>query len=76
MVRHVGCQAAGKLFGVEGLAVFDMPLRGGFGGVVEKEKEKRKQDDSLVGTGIAACTSPPPIDGKKGFLARFKRHPS
>lgn len=45
-------------------------------GKKEKEKDKTKQDESLVGTGVGACTSPPPIDGKKGFLARFKRHPS
>lgn len=45
-------------------------------GKKEKEKEKdRKVDDALVGTGIGESTSPP-LDGKKGFLARFKRRPS
>jgi hypothetical protein len=45
-------------------------------GKKDKEKEKTKLDESLVGKGIGECTSPPPMDGKKGFLARFKRHPS
>lgn len=40
------------------------------------KKEKTKQDESLVGTGIGECTSPPPLDGKKGLFARFRRQPS
>ncbi|KAG0646103.1 hypothetical protein D0Z07_8207 [Hyphodiscus hymeniophilus] len=47
----------------------------------KKEKDKLKVDDSLVGTGIGdsgsgSGSSPPLGDGKKGFLARFKRTPS
>lgn len=44
--------------------------------VLMGKKEKTKQDVSLIGMGIGECTSPPPLNGKKGLFARFKRHPS
>jgi hypothetical protein len=39
--------------------------------VLMGKKEKGKVED-----GVGECTSPPPMDGKKGLFARFKRHPS
>jgi hypothetical protein len=47
-------------------------------GKKEKVVERGKVDESLVGTGIGSAegSSPPQLDGKRRFLARFKRTPS